>query len=125
MKQRRVLIVEPDCILAKAYAAALSDFVVQYVCTAAEAIAAADAKQPDVVVLEPRLARNNGVEFLYEFRSYGEWRDVPVILITSQPDAFLPHTDTFGIVAVLEKSATSLHAVADAVRSALTGSTDE
>jgi two-component system OmpR family response regulator len=48
------------------------------------AIAAADKQLPDVVVMELVLPAHNGIEFLYEFRSYPEWASIPVVLFSSQ-----------------------------------------
>lgn len=78
----RVLLIEPDRILARTYRQSLSrDGHDVVVCSTGQAaIEAADEQSPDVVVIELQLAGHNGVEFLYEFRSYKEWQDVPVIV---------------------------------------------
>ncbi|PID31004.1 hypothetical protein CSA80_02325 [Candidatus Saccharibacteria bacterium] len=80
-----VLVVEPDVVLAKTYAAGLQEDGHSTVCvrTAQQAVGEADRTQPDAVVLAYDMARHNGIEFLYEFRSYSEWRDIPVILLVS------------------------------------------
>lgn len=82
-----VLLVEPDYILANIYAEALSHdgHKVQQAADAQTAIDAADKSTPDVVVLELQLAEHNGIEFLYEFRSYNEWRSVPVVIHSTIP----------------------------------------
>jgi DNA-binding response OmpR family regulator len=79
-----VLLIEPNKVLARTYARALTQAGHQ-VCHARgaqEAIDEADAHTPDVIVLEPQLAGQDGIAFLHELRSYGEWQAVPVILHT-------------------------------------------
>ncbi len=79
----RVLLIEPDVVLKRAYGAGLrrAGHRVMSAVTAQQAVQAADRHRPDVVVLNLELARHNGVEFLYEFKSYAEWRNVPVVLL--------------------------------------------
>ncbi len=49
------------------------------------AMDSADARRPDIVILDLMLAGRSGVEFLYEFRSYPEWSDVPIIIYSNVP----------------------------------------
>jgi DNA-binding response OmpR family regulator len=55
--------------------------------SAQAAIMAADAETPELVVLEIQLVGHSGIEFLYEFRSYADWQDVPVIIQTQVPQS--------------------------------------
>ena len=50
--------------------------------TADQAIALCDERRPDCIVLELALGQHSGVEFLHEFRSYGDWKNVPVVVFT-------------------------------------------
>lgn len=79
-----VLLVEPNKVLSKIYVSALEEagFKVMHCSSAQSAIAAADEQLPDVVVLELNMAGHNGVEFLYELRSYPDWQKIPVIVNT-------------------------------------------
>lgn len=80
----QVLLVEPDTILAKTYAAALTS-VGHHVLNAQDAqsaVLATDAVRPDCIVLEMRLPRHNGVEFLYELRSHADWQTIPVVVLS-------------------------------------------
>ena len=82
-----ILLIEPDVILASSYMGVLK-YQGHYirVCTTAQAaIDAADEERPDVVILEIRLVTHSGVEFLYEFRSYPEWGDIPIIILSTVP----------------------------------------
>lgn len=116
----RVLLIEPNRALAKQYWQVLeqSGHEVIICLNGQMAIMAADEQTPDVVVLELQLKKHNGVEFLYEFRSYPEWQSVPVIIQTLVPeDEFkgataLPHLN---IYKYLYKPTSSLKALTDAV----------
>lgn len=83
----QVLLVEPDRPLAKTYSLALkrAGHKVKVASSSQEAIDIADRDAPDVVVLEIQLVKHSGIEFLYEFRSYPEWQDIPVLIHTSVP----------------------------------------
>lgn len=109
-----ILCIEPDDILGRTYVAALSDagHQVVRVADAQAAIDAADAQLPDLVLLELQLPIHNGVEFLYEFRSYPEWQDIPVIVQSLVPaHEFGPSSALWrelGVVAYHYKPRTSL-----------------
>jgi DNA-binding response OmpR family regulator len=79
-----VLLIEPDRVTGRVYQRALEHAGWRTVLahSGQDAILAADAATPDVVVMEADLAGHSAAAFLYEFRSYADWRDVPVILHT-------------------------------------------
>ena len=83
----QILLVEPDAILAKTYAAALTTegHHVLRASEAQSAISACDAVTPDVIILEIQLPRHNGVEFLYELRSHADWQSIPVVVLSQLP----------------------------------------
>lgn len=85
----RILLIEPDVKLAMLYAAALqaAGHEVAASTTAQDAIVLADERTPDLVLLELQLVAHSGIEFLYEFRSYADWREVPVMIISHVPPA--------------------------------------
>ena len=109
-----ILLIEPDRLLAAAYKTALEKAGHSVTCSrsAQQAVYLADEKAPDGIVLEPQLPRHNGIEFLYELKSYTEWQQVPVVILTAlPPNAFAPFPvlqTQLGVVAVLSKSGTSL-----------------
>lgn len=80
----KILLIEPNKILAKQYSSALSKagHEVEVKPEAQAAIISADKARPDVIIMELLLARHGGVEFLYELRSYGEWQDIPVVILS-------------------------------------------
>lgn len=81
----RILLVEPDHIVAKTYRKALerAGHIVNWQRTAQGGIHTLDAEPADLVILELAISGHNGVEFLYELRSYSEWQNLPVMLLTS------------------------------------------
>lgn len=109
-----ILLVEPDRKLGQVYQTALSQagHNVQQCRSGQAAIMAVDRHAPDVVILELQLARHNGIEFLYEFRSYPEWQSIPVIvhsLVPSTQAGMAPIlSDQFGVVAYHYKPLTKL-----------------
>jgi DNA-binding response OmpR family regulator len=121
----RLLIVEPDVRLAAVYARALErQHDVSAATTAQEAILQADGIKPDLVLLELQLSSHSGIEFLYEFRSYADWRSVPVIILSSVPPSGLAASqkllhDRLGVVAYHYKPRTSLQVLLHAVENAL------
>lgn len=89
-----ILLIEPDIILAATYRLALERHGHSVNCQsrAQSAIEAADKQRPDIVVVELQLARHNGVDFLYEFRSYNDWQPIPVVILSMVP----PHEAGLG-----------------------------
>lgn len=83
----QILLIEPDRLLARIYFDALTQagHRVQICATAQAGIFCADDIQPDVVLLELQLVAHSGIEFLYEFRSYPDWENIPVIVTTNVP----------------------------------------
>lgn len=83
----RILLIEPDRLLAENYVQALKSagHQVNAASGAQAAIVTADAATPDLVVLELQLVEHSGIEFLYEFRSYPDWQNIPVVIQTHVP----------------------------------------
>lgn len=110
-----ILLIEPDRVLARTYGQALTaaGHHVTGVPTAQAAISAADDHRPDAVLLELQLVEHSGIEFLYEFRSYPEWQDIPVIIHSTVPPAEFQASQTIlqhelHVTAYLYKPRTSL-----------------
>ena len=78
----RILVIEPDLVSAKLLKTFFEqvDVAVLLAHDAQGAIHELDTGQVDCIVLEPAMANHNGVEFLYELRSYSEWQDVPLVI---------------------------------------------
>lgn len=118
----RILLIEPDVHLARTYRSLLKTqgYAVDWAAHAQDAVELADAHAPDLVLLELQLAGHNGIEFLYEFRSYAEWTNVPVVLLTVVGPHALGMTDVtmrqFGIARCLYKPATTLKQLLRTIR---------
>ncbi len=122
----RILLVEPDAPVAHAIFIALRrrDLEVQVCASAQSAISSADTLTPDAVILELQLALHNGLEFLYEFRSYADWQRIPIVAYTMvSPAEFSSNwqllTETLGVRAYLYKPRASLPKLVHAVERAL------
>jgi len=117
-----ILLIEPDRLLAATYLAALEHVghTVAHAVSAQDAVHLADTCTPDLVILELQLPRHNGVEFLYEFRSYAEWLRIPVVLHTFVPPHELAQSATMraelGVARTLYKPSTTLAQLCTAVQ---------
>ncbi len=81
----RILFIEPDRLLGANAKKILkrSGHTVDWHVDPQAAMDSADAAHPDIIVLELLLAGRSGVEFLYEFRSYPEWAELPAIIYSN------------------------------------------
>jgi DNA-binding response OmpR family regulator len=117
----QILLVEPDSLLAEVYKRALeqSGYRIAQASGAQTAISAADQNKPDLVILELQLAAHNGLEFLYEFRSYRDWLEVPVLVHSLVPPGEFgrdtPLMNELNVAGYLYKPRTSLEQLLRAV----------
>lgn len=118
----RVLLLESDVILAKSIGRLLHlrKHQVVWKPDPQSAINAADRLHPDIVVLDLSLGAHNGIEFLYEFRSYPEWLSVPVVLFTSHGKHELEGLEQafseLGVAAILHKPLAKISHLADQIQ---------
>ena len=109
---KQILIIEPDVVLADIYSKALTTqgFKVIVAGDAQSAISLADKDRPDLIVMEIQLASHNGIEFIYELRSYPEWQSIPIIIQSLVPlsEFNTKITEHLGVISYLYKSSTSL-----------------
>ena len=114
----RLLLLEPNVQLAKQLIYALHDqFEIGVARSAQTAIIAADKARPDVVVCELHTVDASITGFMHEFRSYAEWRSIPVVLYTYAVHIPAPIKqllmDRFQVAAILHKSHVSAEALRD------------
>ncbi len=88
---KRVLLLESNHLLAGNITKFLAKrgYKVDHQVQPQAAISAADVRRPDAVIVDLFLAGRGGLEFLYEFRSYPDWLNVPAIIYSSLPLADL------------------------------------
>jgi DNA-binding response OmpR family regulator len=118
----QILLIEPDRVLAETYRQALLAEGHRVVCCASAqaGIISADQHQPDLIILELQLIEHSGIEFLYELRSYQDWRGIPVIIQTQVPPAEFSANrqllrEQLGVRTYLYKPSTSLRKLVVAV----------
>lgn len=116
---RRILLVEPDKILGSLYSSSLrkAGHEVVWCQNAQQAISELDQDKTSLVVLELQLALHNGIEFLYELRSYSDWAALPVIILSHVPKSEFSMTliDDCNIACYLYKPQTNLRQLNQAV----------
>ncbi|MEK7602896.1 MAG: response regulator [Patescibacteria group bacterium] len=121
----KILLVEPDKQLATSTKNGLQKLgcQVSVIRTAQSAIHAIDSRLPDVVLLELQIPAHNGIEFLYELRSYSEWQNLPVIIYTFiQPEKiqkFSKSLNELGVNTWLYKPEISLQQLYDCLQTNL------
>lgn len=121
-----VLIVEPSKQLSGVIAQALEKVKIeaQPVHSSEQAILAAENKDLKAVVIELLMPKHNGLEFIYEFRSYADWFDIPIIIYSQLPREELGLTSALmsdlGIYSHLYKPTTSLDKLVSEVQRAIT-----
>lgn len=114
----RVLVIEPDKILADNYHQVLSSvgFSTAVFFDPQSAVEEMDAKLPDIIIMELQLAPLSGLAFLYELRSYEDFMAVPVIVYSSVPKESFNLADKqwqhLGVNKYFYKSKISIHKVA-------------
>jgi DNA-binding response OmpR family regulator len=121
-----VLLIEPDRVLAETYRQALMAAGHRVVCCASAqaGILSADQHRPDAIILELQLIEHSGVEFLYEFRSYQDWQNIPIIIHTQVPPGEFNANrrllkDELNVQTYLYKPRTSLRELIDQVTQTL------
>lgn len=72
------------------------------------ALAAADANPPDIILLDLRLEQIDGFAVLEVLASHSRLRNVPVIVVTAYPDAFLDHPAAAHATAMFDKAGATL-----------------
>ena len=80
-----IFLLETDRQLSQAAKQYFTGHDVFYFADPQAAVTAADIHKPDVVVVDLFLAGRSGIEFLYEFRSYPDWQDLPVLVTGHLP----------------------------------------
>lgn len=121
-----ILLIEPDYALSELYRVHLESegYEVLQRKTAESAVMALDEQSVQLVILELQLAVHNGVEFLYEIRSYPEWQGLPVLLHTNVRKNALPQDalQRLGITKYMYKPTSNLQDLSKAIKKILSAS---
>lgn len=123
---KKILLIEPDKAQADIYKKALarSGYKMVLRVDAQSAILALDSQAIDAIILELNLPGNNGIEIIYELRSYPEWNNIPILIHTMLPEAnFSPSSEvakSLGIFAYLYKPTCNLERLLARVDEAFT-----
>jgi CheY-like chemotaxis protein len=81
----KLLLIESDAFLATNTIKVLKNagHSVDWQVNPQTALDRADKDLPELIILDIMLAGHSGIEFLYEFRSYADWRRIPVVIFCS------------------------------------------
>jgi len=127
-----ILLIEPDIVLAKIYVQVLTSvgLAVHRVTNAQDAIIKANDNCPNLIICELQLVSHGGIEFLYEFRSYRDWQQVPIIILSNIPPLEFASSQRIlfkelGIARYLYKNNTTNKELLDAVSQVLMSSINE
>jgi DNA-binding response OmpR family regulator len=119
------LLLESDRVVAKCIADELakSDITVSIVANADTAVEQADKKTPDIVISELSVPGHSGSEFLYEFRTYTDWVEIPIIIFSSlKPSTDITNSKDWKLLKIHEffyKPSVSLDTLTRSVKTAL------
>jgi DNA-binding response OmpR family regulator len=121
----RCLIVEPDKVLAPVYYNQFKQagLEVNIAVDASDAVVKIDDKVPDIIILEPKLAKHSGIELIHEVRSYEDWNSVKIVVYSSVPQYAFGASEAvwqkYGVLRYLEKSKTSVSQLIGIVKTLL------
>ena len=123
MSAATILVIEPDTAARSMLVEAFVQHTVIVAADAASALELANDHDIDLVITELLLRGHSGMEFLYEFRTYDDWQDIPVIVYSSLQleDAVLRSRSwkQLGIAAYAYKPKTTLQELIAAAQKAL------
>ena len=85
MEKKKILIVEDDNFVAEVYFAKLTEMGYEAILAqnGEEGIATLKKDKIDMILLDILMPIMNGMEMLEEIKKRGEWKNIPVILLTN------------------------------------------
>lgn len=113
-------IVEDNPWQAEQFTRVLSDAGYEVACfgSGIEAMAAIDAMQPQVIILDMLLAGTTGMALLHELQSYVDTGGIPVIVCSAQTDDLRQDMlASYGVGRILDKATMQPDDIITAVRS--------
>jgi CheY-like chemotaxis protein len=85
---RKILIIDDDPVITAVYRKRFLDkgFQVEAAVDTASAAHAVHKFQPDILLLDLNLGARSGIEFLNHLRSVPKYVDLPVVIVTAEPE---------------------------------------
>jgi len=80
---QNVLLIDQSQVSQKTIKEILLGFSVLHASDASSAIKLASEITPDIIIIELSLGGHSGMEFIYEFRTYSDWRNIPIIIYST------------------------------------------
>ena len=77
---KKLLVLEPQNVVAANLEKALQGYEIFRTSSADQSLELANDEEFDAIIIELSLSGHSGFEFLYEFRSYADWQDIPIII---------------------------------------------
>ena len=123
---QRILILDQDKLYVKSIDNQLkkNGYLVDVAINAQSAIAKIDKVKPDLILCEVLLTGHNGLEFMHELRSYPEWQDIPLIVLSRIDKSDIQITKKnmmdYGIIDVWYKPEMSMQSLLEKIERTLT-----
>jgi DNA-binding response OmpR family regulator len=117
-----VILLEPDRVVAGCIEQEFKsrNITISIASNADRAVELADENFPDAVICELSIPGHSGSEFLYEFRTYTDWANVPIIIFSSiKPSKTVTSSKDWKLLnihEVLYKPDTTLQELGDLVK---------
>lgn len=80
---KNILLIDQAQSTQKAIREIMDGYNVSCAVDATTAINIASETTPDIIIIELSLGRHSGMEFIYEFRTYSDWQNVPIIIYST------------------------------------------
>ena len=81
-----------------------NEHIIYTAASAQTAISIIDSKQVELIIMNPLLTHNSGIELLYEIHSYADLQHIMTILIATNPNYFaryLPSLERLNVKAII------------------------
>ena len=123
---QRILILDQDKLYVRSITSQLikNGYSVDVAFNAQSAIAKIDKVEPDLILCEVLLTGHNGLEFMHELRSYPEWQDIPLIVLSRIDKSDIQITKKnmmdYGIIDVWYKPEVSMQSLLEKIERTLT-----
>lgn len=122
---QNLLFVEPDKSLGQTYKKYFTDqdYKVEWVQSSDQALESLDKSLPDLIVIELQIPAHNGLELIYEIRSYSDWRNLKILINSTVAESKLAKSPVYkqlGIVKYIGKSDSTLEDLSVAIKTVLT-----